>query len=102
MNIRFSTLRKKSELLTIVQKVRVMGMRPTLMTNGIKATRSLLEDLADAGLADVAFHVDTTQQRKGFANEVELNKIRQEYIERAQGLPLSVFFNTTMRWSRQR
>lgn len=90
------TLRKKQELLAIVQKVRSMGMRPTLMTNGIKASRSLLEDLVEAGLADVAFHVDTTQERKGFANEVELNKIRLEYIERAKDLPLSIFFNTTV------
>jgi hypothetical protein len=44
---------------------------------------------------DVAFHVDMTQERKGYASEVELNAIRAEYIERARGLPLSVFFNTT-------
>jgi 7,8-dihydro-6-hydroxymethylpterin dimethyltransferase len=44
----------------------------------------------------VAFHVDMTQQRKGFANEIELNAIRQEYIERARGLRLAVMFNTTV------
>jgi len=30
-------------------------MRSTLMTNGIKATRPLLSDLASAGLNDVLF-----------------------------------------------
>lgn len=90
------TLRKKDELLAIVRKVRELGMRPTLMTNGIRARRPLLEALAEAGLVDVAFHVDTTQERKGYANEIELNAIRQDYIDRTKGLPLSVMFNTTV------
>lgn len=90
------TLRRRDELLAIVRKARTLGMRPTLMTNGIRATRPLLEDLAWAGLVDVAFHVDTTQRRKGYCGEMALNEIRQSYIERARGLPLSVFFNTTV------
>jgi len=48
------------------------------------------------GLTDVAFHVDTTQQRPGYATERELNAVRSEYIERARSLALSVFFNTTV------
>ena len=91
-----ATLRKRSELLDIVRAVRRFGMRSTLMTNGIKATRSLLEALADAGLCDVAFHVDTTQQIKGYQSEVDLNAVREKYIERARGLPIAVFFNTTV------
>ncbi len=90
------TLRKRGELLAIVRRVRALGMRPTLMTNGIKATRPLLEELAAAGLVDVAFHVDTTQRIKGYASEVELNRLRRIYIERARGLPLSVLFTTTV------
>jgi molybdenum cofactor biosynthesis enzyme MoaA len=90
------TLRRRDELVAIVHRVRERGMRPSLFTNGIKATRDLLAELCDAGLVDVAFHVDMTQERKGFASEVELNRIRAEYIERARGLPLSVFFNTTV------
>ncbi len=45
---------------------------------------------------DVAFHVDTTQQRAGYASEADLNVLRREYIERARGLPLHVIFNTTV------
>ena len=41
------------------------GLRASLFTNGIKATRDLLSELAEAGLTDVAFHVDTTQRRAG-------------------------------------
>lgn len=90
------TLRKRSELVAIVRRIRDRGMRPSLFTNGIKATRSLLAELCEAGLVDVAFHVDNTQQRKGYTTEADHNAIRAEYIERARGLPLSVFFNTTV------
>ena len=90
------TLRKRDELVAIVRRIRAKGMRPSLFTNGIRARRDLLCELADAGLVDVAFHVDMTQQRKGYANEIALNALRQEYIERARGLRLSVIFNTTV------
>jgi 7,8-dihydro-6-hydroxymethylpterin dimethyltransferase len=90
------TLRKKSELVEIVRRVRERGLRPSLFTNGIKATRPYLQELAAAGLADVAFHVDLTQERKGYKTEVELNEIRQEYIENARGTGISVFFNFTV------
>ncbi|MGH8760137.1 MAG: radical SAM protein, partial [Burkholderiales bacterium] len=90
------TLRRRAELVSIVRRITEMGMRASLFTNGILATRDLLEDLCAVGLSDVAFHVDMTQERRGYRSEVELNAIRQEYIERARGLPLSVFFNTTV------
>ena len=90
------TLRARDELLSIVRRVRERGMRATLMTNGIRATRKLLAALCESGLTDVAFHVDTTQQIKGYANEMALNAVRKRYLERARGLPLSVMFNTTV------
>jgi molybdenum cofactor biosynthesis enzyme MoaA len=90
------TLRKRSELVAIVRRLRERGLLPSLFTNGIKATRGLLTELRDAGLVDVAFHVDTTQERKGYRTEADLNAIRRDYIARAKGLGLSVFFNTTV------
>lgn len=90
------TLRKREELVAIVRRVSQKGMRPALFTNGIRAKRELLVELVEAGLVDVAFHVDMTQERKGYESEVALNEIRQEYIERARGLSLSVLFNTTV------
>ncbi len=90
------TLRQRDELIAIVRRVSQRGLRPTLMTNGRKATRALLEELAAAGLVDVAFHVDTTQGIKGYAGEAELNALRADYLERVRGLPLSVMFNTTV------
>ena len=90
------TLRQRDELIEIVKKIKSYGMRPTLMTNGIKATRELLTDLRNAGLVDVAFHVDSTQERKGYKTEKDLHKFRQDYIERVRGLGMSVLFNTTV------
>src|SRR5260221_7608894 len=90
------TLRKRDELVSIVRRIRQLRMRPSLMTNGIKATRTLLGSLAEAGLVDVAFHVDLTQGRLGYATETDLNELRRTYIERARGLPLAVYFNTTV------
>ena len=90
------TLRKHKELVEIVRYTRSLGLYPALFTNGIGATRKLLTALADAGLADVAFHVDTTQERAGYDTEVSLHEIRREYLERARGLGLMVIFNTTV------
>jgi hypothetical protein len=90
------TLRDRKELVEIVRRIRQKGMRPTLFTNGIRAKRDLLQELVEAGLVDVAFHVDMTQRRKGFDGESALNAVRQEYIERTRGLGLPVMFNTTV------
>ena len=90
------TLRNRDELIAIVERLVAKGLRPTLFTNGIKVTRALLEDLSRAGLVDVAFHVDLTQERAGFDSEQSLNAIRLQYMSLAHGLPLAVMFNTTL------
>ncbi|MFA5983015.1 MAG: radical SAM protein [Methylococcaceae bacterium] len=90
------TLRKREDLVKLVQRITQLGMRASLFTNGILATRDLLETLSQAGLSDVAFHVDLTQERKGYKTEKALNEIRQKYIDRVRGLPLAIFFNTTV------
>jgi hypothetical protein len=90
------TLRERRELVAIVRRARQLGLPPALFTNGIKASRSLLSELAEAGLNDVAFHVDLTQKRKGFSSEIALNALRAEYSERGRGLPINVMFNTTV------
>ena len=90
------TLRKHTELIEIVRYANDIGLYPALFTNGIAASRKLLTKLADAGLRDVAFHVDTTQRRVEGESEQALNAIREEYIARTQGLGLMVIFNTTV------
>ncbi|MCE7934199.1 MAG: radical SAM protein [Chlorobi bacterium CHB2] len=90
------TLRDEEELVAIVRYASSKGLFPALLTNGIKATRRLLIRLVDAGLKDVAFHVDTTQRLKKYKNEAELNELRMRYIERVRGLKVRVVFNTTL------
>lgn len=90
------TLRPRDDLVAIVRRIRERGMRCSLFTNGILASRDLLATLAREGLTDVAFHVDMTQRRKGYGSERELHRLRSEYIERARALGLQVFFNTTV------
>jgi 7,8-dihydro-6-hydroxymethylpterin dimethyltransferase len=90
------TLRRRDELVAIVQRLADRGLRPSLLTNGIKATRDLLAELSRAGLMEVAFHVDTTQQRPDARREGDLNALRDQYIDRVRGLPLGVFFNTSV------
>ncbi len=90
------TLRKREELMLIIKRIRSLNMRPSLFTNGIKCTRDLIVEMVDNGLIDIAFHVDITQERKGYTDEKSLNKVRLEYINRARGLPVSIFFNTTV------
>jgi 7,8-dihydro-6-hydroxymethylpterin dimethyltransferase len=90
------TLRDRGELSQIVRYVRAQGLRASLFTNGILLTREWLSQLARDGLNDVAFHVDLTQERKGFKSEEALNQVRRKYIEMARDLPLSVIFNTTI------
>jgi 7,8-dihydro-6-hydroxymethylpterin dimethyltransferase len=90
------TLRDRAELSQIVRYVRAQGMRASLFTNGILLTREWLTQLAADGLNDVAFHVDMTQERKGYASEADMNTIRLHYIEMARGIPISVIFNTTV------
>lgn len=90
------TMRPTEELLEIIRYIRSQKMSCCLMTNGIKATRKLLLRLKEAGLSDITFHVDTTQERPGFKSEMELNKVREQYMERARGVGLAVYFSTTI------
>jgi hypothetical protein len=90
------TLRRRDELVEIVRYVAAIGLNPALFTNGIKCSRDLLAELRSVGLVDVAFHVDVTQERKGYVSERQLNEVREEYLERARGLGLAIIFNTTV------
>ncbi|WP_170562098.1 radical SAM protein [Ruegeria atlantica] len=90
------TLRKVEDLEALCREIRSLNMRSCLMTNGIRASRAFLTRLAAAGLDDVAFHVDMTQERNGFNSEAELNVVRRAYIRHTRGLGLRVLFNTTV------
>jgi MoaA/NifB/PqqE/SkfB family radical SAM enzyme len=90
------TLRPIDELVEIVRYVASIGLNPALFTNGIKCSREMLTRLREVGLVDVAFHVDVTQERKGYTSELKLNEVREEYLDRCTGLGLATIFNTTV------
>ena len=90
------TLRTAADLTAIVRYISGKRMRSALFTNGIRAIRPLLAALAESGLNDVVFHVDRTQQRRGYVTESDLNALREDYIARAKGLGLRILFNTTV------
>ena len=76
------------------ERVAEKDLRPSLFTNGIKATRDLLAELAAAGLFDVAFHVDTTQRRKRFPTEESLNPFAANTSSAPAASAIAVIFNT--------
>jgi pyruvate-formate lyase-activating enzyme len=90
------TLRAPEHLEDLCRYIRKRSMRSCLMTNGIRATDTLLGRLARAGLDDVAFHVDLTQERTGYPTEMSLNSVRKDYVRRARAVGLRVMFNTTV------
>lgn len=90
------TVRNPEVLLEVVRRIYELGMRPTLMTNGVLLNRSWLNALVRAGLADIAFHVDTTQNRSGYDTEEALNRVRRRYIDLVSDFPIAVYFNTTV------
>jgi hypothetical protein len=68
------------------------GLKSFVLTNGHEVTADLLRDLAHAGLTGVGFHVDSMQNRPGWAGKTErdLNMLRQQLAELGQsvrGLP---------------
>lgn len=90
------TLRDHDELEEIVRRLSARKLMPSLFTNGVHASREMLQRLAEVGLVDVAFHVDLTEKRPGYSKEAQLNEVRSEYIERARGLGINVIFNQTI------
>jgi hypothetical protein len=70
-------------LLEVVRFIARNGMKPFLMTNGMGLDRSLVRELARAGLARFNFHIDSSQDRPGWEgrNEVQLNELRQSYAD---------------------
>lgn len=86
-------------LLEVVRFIARHGMKPFLMTNGIGLDRPFVRELARAGLARFNFHIDSTQDRPGWAgkDDVELNALRQSYAEMVAGVRgVGCGFNVTV------
>ena len=87
------------EVVQIVAKVKAMGRKPIINTNGLGLTREMLHELKEAGLVGLTFHVDSHQGRPGWRNktEAEMNELRQEYADMvAEEGGLACAFNSTV------
>jgi hypothetical protein len=87
------------ELPAIVHRVRAMGRKAIINTNGLAMTTELLRELKAAGLVGLTFHVDSRQGRPGWRNktEVEMNELRSQYAEMVASVGgLACAFNSTV------
>lgn len=70
-------------ILEVIDFIHTNGMKPVLLTNGEKLTEAMAINFKKAGLAKYHFHVDSGQQRPGYAgkNESEMNELRQRFAD---------------------
>lgn len=66
------------EIAEIVRFIAQSGIKPFILSNGLRLDRALLRDLKAAGLMGIGFHVDSLQNRPGWIgkNEIELCELR--------------------------
>ncbi len=87
------------EIVEIVACIAEKGLKPILLTNGMKLTPELLSELKKAGLVGFTIHVDSHQGRPEWRDkgEGELNELRQHYADMvADAGSMTVVFNSTV------
>ncbi len=83
----------------VVEYIANQGIKPVLLTNGMRLTWELAQRLQDAGLAKFHFHVDSGMKRPDWAdkNEAEHNELRQYFADMVSGLKrVQCGFNVTI------
>jgi len=84
----------------IVARVKAMGRKPIINTNGLGMTKELMRGLADAGLVGITFHVDCHQGRPGWRNKTEgdMNELRSTYVDMVASASeeIAIAFNSTV------
>lgn len=67
----------------LIEFIHKQGIKPYLLTNGEAVTEERMRTLKKLGLAGVAFHVDVTQNRRGWEgkDEVGLLPLRDQYVD---------------------
>jgi hypothetical protein len=86
------------QIAEIVAFIAENGIKPIVLTNGLKLTPHLLRELGQAGLVGFTMHIDSHQNRPGWAGmgEAEHNALRQHYADMvaAEGGMIAVFNST--------
>lgn len=86
-------------LLEVVDFISKQGLKPMILTNGMKLDWNFAKELKKAGLIQIYFHVDSGQERHGWKgkNEIEMNELRQHYADLVFELGgVQCGFNTTV------
>jgi hypothetical protein len=86
-------------LIEVVRFISQNGMKALIITNGLKLDRKLVQELVEAGLKRFSFHIDSAQERPGWAGKTErdLNALRQHYADLMWGFKTaSCGFNATV------
>jgi organic radical activating enzyme len=87
------------DVVEIVRRVKAMGRKAIINTNGLALTRAMLRELKSAGLDGITFHVDSRQGRPGWKHktEKETNELRQTYADMVADVgDVSCAFNSTV------
>jgi hypothetical protein len=90
------------EIVETVEFIAHHGMKPFILSNGMALNRHLLDDLKEAGLMGIGFHVDSLQGRPGWKDrdEMGLCELRlslAELVADVGGLPPAGFGITVYR-----
>jgi MoaA/NifB/PqqE/SkfB family radical SAM enzyme len=87
------------QLPEVIDFIRASRMKSAIFTNGVKLDRAYALELKKAGLTKFHFHVDSRQERPGWAgsSESELNGLRQHFADLLWELKgIQCGFNTTI------
>jgi hypothetical protein len=92
------------QIIEIVAFIHEQGLKPLILTNGVRLNNNkpFLEELKQAGLMGLTFHIDSAQRRPGWfgKSELELCELRQQYAEMvAEVGGLFVSFGCTIYYS---
>jgi organic radical activating enzyme len=87
------------QIVDVVRMVHDLGVKPILVTNGVRLNPGLVRELKVAGAHGFTLHVDSHQHRPGWtgSSEKELNELRSEFagMLHDEGR-LTCAFNTTV------
>ncbi len=87
------------EIMDAVAFIKQQGIKPIMLTNGVKLDRDTLVALKKAGLAGFTIHIDSNQGRPHWRDktEVETNELRQHFADLIHDVGgLYVVFNSTV------
>jgi MoaA/NifB/PqqE/SkfB family radical SAM enzyme len=87
------------QIMEVVSFIKQQGIKPIMLTNGLKLDHATLVELKKAGLAGFTLHIDSNQGRPQWRdkNEVETNALRQYFADMIHEIGgLYVIFNSTV------